>query len=102
MEEKIARHSLTIAQAIKLSTSTHTLILFIYPQSGIGVSINGCGKYCVVEAETYSTCNELAINILLHLPFVIFLLNDPPPPPPCLIEPPALIELNFGSQAKFD
>ena len=49
--EKIARHSLTIAQAIKLSTSTHTLILFIYPQCDIGVSINGCGNYCVVEAE---------------------------------------------------
>ena len=33
MEKKnIARHSLTIAQTIKLSTSTHTLILFIYPQ----------------------------------------------------------------------
>jgi hypothetical protein len=44
-KKKIARHSLTITQAIKLSTSTHTLILFIYPQCDISVSINGCGNY---------------------------------------------------------
>ena len=65
--KKIANYSLTITQAIILSTSTHTLILLIYPQCDIGVSINGCGDYCVVEAEIKnSTCNELAINILLH------------------------------------
>ena len=58
-EKKIVRHSLTIAQAIKLSTSTHTLVLLIYPQCDIGVSINGCGNYCVVEAEIKnSTCNQ--------------------------------------------
>ena len=65
----------------------------MFTQCDIRVSTNGGGNYCVVEAEIQnSTCNELAVNILLYLQFVIFLLNGTPP----LIEPPALIELNLA------